>query len=282
MRVFVAGLRKLLKRPASFVSVGLLVGLLALILIASATVGQDAGASGNGNGDPGGGPAAARALLTFPGAYDLILSFLFGFGGLVAVIYGAAIAGSEWSWGTLKNAVARGESRTRYMLSTFAAIGLMLAVGLAISFALGVGLALLSATIAGVPTAGVSDADALARLPAMAGRGWFSIVEQAALGFAIATLARSQLAGIGAGIAFYFGEGFASIFLPDIIRYMPFAVARASIDTEGGGGFGGGGGGGGGLAESLAPDTALVLVGVWLVGSLLVTVLFTERAEITG
>jgi ABC-type transport system involved in multi-copper enzyme maturation permease subunit len=274
VRVFLAGLRKLATRPASYVSVGLLVGLLGLILIASATVPEDAG-GGPGDG-PGGSP---RALVTFPGTYDLILSFLFGLGGLVAVIYGAAIAGSEWTWGTLKNAVARGESRTRYMLSTFGAIALMLAVGLAISFALSILLALLGATIAGVSTAGVSDADTLARLPAMAARGWFSITEQAPLGFAIATLARSQLAGIGAGIAFYFGEGFAAIFLPDIIQYMPFAVARASIDTEG---SGGGIGGGGGFTETLPADTALVLVGVWLVGSLLVTVLFTERAEITG
>ena len=42
MRIFVAGLRKLVGRPASFVSVGLLVGLLGLILIASATVGRAA------------------------------------------------------------------------------------------------------------------------------------------------------------------------------------------------------------------------------------------------
>lgn len=271
MRIFLSGLRKMVGRPASFVSVGLLVGLLGLILIASATVGQE--------GDPEE-VFAARALLTFPGAYDLVLSFLFGLGGLVAVIYGAAIAGSEWSWGTLKNAVARGESRARYMLSTFAAIALMIAVGLALSFVLGVLLALLAATIAGVPTDGLTDADALARLPAMAARGWFAVVEQAALGFAIATLARSQLAGIGAGIAFYFGETFATIFLRDIVQYMPFAVARASIDTGDGGGFGGGGGGG--LIETLDPDFALLLVGVWLVGSLVVTVLFTERAEITG
>jgi hypothetical protein len=271
MRIFLAGLRKMVGRPASFVSVGLLVGLLGLILIASATVGQQEGSPR--------GQAAARALLTFPGAYDLILSFLFGLGGLVAVIYGAAIAGSEWSWGTLKNAVARGESRARYMLSTFAAIALMVAVGLALSFALGVLLAVLASTIAGIPTDGLTDADAIARLPAMAARGWFAVVEEAALGFAIATLARSQLAGIGAGIAFYFGEGFASIFLPDIIQYMPFAVARASVDTEGsGGGFGGGGG----VITALPADTALLLVGVWLVGSLAVTVLFTERAEITG
>jgi ABC-2 type transport system permease protein len=271
VRIFLSGLRKLVGRPASFVSVGLLVGLLGLIVIASATIAQrDVSA-----------PAARRALamVTFPGAYDLILSFMLGLGGLVAVIYGAAIAGSEWSWGTLKNAVARGESRTRYMLSTFAAIAVVVAVGLAITFVLGVGIALVGASIAGVSTSGLTDAGALARLPALAGRGWFSVVEQAALGFAIATLTRSQLAGIGAGIAFYFGEGFASIFLPDIIKYMPFAVARAAVDTGGGGGFEGGGNG---LTAALTPDTALLLVAAWLVGSLVVAVAFTERAEITG
>jgi ABC-type transport system involved in multi-copper enzyme maturation permease subunit len=266
MRIFVAGLRKLIGRPASFVTVGLLVGLLALIEIASATVAQRSES-----------PRAALALVTFPGAYDLILSFMFGLGGLFAVIYGAAISGSEWSWGTLKNAVARGESRTRYMVGTFAAIALMVAVGLAITFALGVIVAVIGAAIANVSTAGLTDSATLTRLPAMAGRGWFAVVEQAALGFAIATLARSQLAGIGAGIAFYFGEGFASIFLPDIVKYMPFAVARASIDTgASGGGFGGG------QVTALPPDTALLLVAIWLFGSLLVTVLFTERAEITG
>jgi ABC-2 type transport system permease protein len=270
MRLFTAGLRKLVGRPASFVSVGLLVGLLGLILIASATVGQSS--------DGPRGAAAARALLTFPGAYDFVLSFMFGLGGLVAVLYAAAIAGSEWSWGTLKSAVARGESRARYMLVTFAAIALMVAVGLVVTFILGIGLALLGATIAGIPTSGLTDGDTLARLPAMAARGWFAVVEQAALGFAIATLARSQLAGIGAGIAFYFGETFATIFLPDIIKYMPFAVARAAVDTGGGGSFGGDGA----AAGALAPDTALLLVGVWLVGALLVTVVFTERAEITG
>jgi hypothetical protein len=270
MRLFTSGLRKLIGRPASFVSVGLLVGLLGLIILASATVGQ-------GGSDPGDG-VAARALLTFPGAYTFVLSFMFGLGGLIAVTFAAAIAGSEWSWGTLKSAVARGESRTRYMLVTFAAIAVMIGVGLLVTFVLGVGLVVLGASIAGISTAGLTDADTLARLPSMAARGWFAVVEEAALGFAIATLARSQLAGIGAGLAFYFGELFATVFLPDIVKYMPFAVANASIDTGGGGGFGGGGGG----VPSLEPDTALVLVAAWLVGALLVTVLFTERAEITG
>jgi hypothetical protein len=165
------------------------------------------------------------------------------------------------------------------MLTLFAAIAVMIAVGLAVSFALGTVVALVAANIAGISTSGIADSDTLTRLPAQVARGWFAVVEQASLGFAIATLARSQLAGIGAGIAFYFGEGFAQIFLPDIVKYMPFAVARASIDT---GTAGGGFGGDAAAASALAPDTALILVGVWLVGSLVVALLFTERAEITG
>ena len=275
MRVFGGALRKLGRRPASFVTVGLLFGLFCLIVLgATITVLNPPSARS---------AAEAKLLLTFPGSYDLVLSFLFGLGGLFAVIYGAAVAGSEWSWGTLKNAVARGESRWRYMLLTFAAIAVMIAIGLAITFALGVGAAIVGANVAGVSTSGLNDADTFKRLPEEFARGWFAVTEEAALGFAIATLARSQLAGIGAGIAFYFGETFASIFLHDIIKYLPFDVARASIAIAGSAAAGGGGGGGGGLGlEPLAPDTALVLVGVWLVGSLIVALGFTERAEITG
>lgn len=270
MRVFISGLRKLIGRPASFVTFGLLAGLLVLIILATSVVAsRDASPAAT---------ARALALVRFPGAYDLILEFILGLGGLFAVIYGAAIAGSEWGWGTLKNAVARGESRTRYLLSTFTAIALMVAVGLALTFVIGIVAALVGANIAGVSTAGVNDPDALNRLPPLFVRGWFAVVEEASLGFAIATLARSQLAGIGAGIAFYFGETFARIFLPDIVKYMPFAVAQASVNT----GAATAGGEGGPAISLLPADTALALVAVWLIGSLLVTIIYAERAEITG
>lgn len=44
----------------------------------------------------------------------------------------------------------------------------------------------------------------------------------------------------------------------------------------------GGGPGGGAALARLSPDTAIVVVAAWLVGALLVTALFTERAEISG
>jgi hypothetical protein len=114
-------------------------------------------------------------------------------------------------------------------------------------------------------------------LPQRLLKGWFAVVEEGALGFTIATLARSQLAGIGVGIAFYFGEGFASIFLPDIVKYLPFSVANASLVTGSStaGVFAGG-------TSALPADQAQVLVVVWLVGALVLAALFSDRAEIAG
>ena len=90
----------------------------------------------------------------------------------------------------------------------------------------------------------------------------------------MATVARSQLAGIGIGIALYFGEAFAGIFLPDIVRYLPFNVANAAVGL-GDGGFGGG-------PNPVPQDAAMLLVGAWLLGSLIVAAVFSERADITG
>ncbi len=272
MRLFFSGLRKLTRRLATWVTFGLLSGLLVLILVV-------VGATANQAGAQSGREAAALALVTFPGAYDAILSFILGLGGLFAVIYGAAIAGSEWSWGTLKNAVARGESRSRYTLSSFAAIAVVMAIGLVLAFVIGVVAGLIAANLAGVSTSGLNDPATIQRLPEQFVRGWLAIIELGALGYAIATLARSQLAGIGAGIAFYFGGVFAAIFLPDIVKYLPFGVANAAVAT---GSSSSGGFGGGDTTAALDPNTALILVIVWMVASLAVAAVFTERAEVSG
>lgn len=266
MRLFVSGLRKLSTRMATLLTFGILAGLLVMIDMAVATT-----RGGNGQG-----PRNALALITFPGAYDQILRFILGFGGLLAVTYGAAIAGSEWTWGTLKTAVARGESRSRYLLAMFAAIAVVLAVGLLFAFLVGVVAAAAGSTIAGISLDGIGDRTILDKLPDHVVRGWVTITMTAAVGFAVATLARSQLAGIGVGIALYFGEAFAGIFLPDIVQYMPFNLATAAV------GAGGGFGGPQSTTTPLSADTALALVVVWLIGALVVAAGFAERAEITG
>ena len=268
MRLFAANLRKLGRRLATWLTFGILIGLLVLIFVSVGATAAEV------RGEPGG--EAALVLLTFPGAYEQILTFILGLGGLLAVIYGAAIAGSEWTWGTFKAAVARGESRSRYMLLSFAAVALLVGVGLLLAFAIGIAAAAGGASLAGISLEGMSDREALGQLPNQLARGWLGIATQCGIGFAIATLARSQLAGIGVGVAAYFAERFAAIFFSDLVKFLPFAASSAIIGADQPAGSGGP------MITVLDPNTALAFTAGWLVLALIVPALFVERAEIGG
>jgi len=230
MRLFISTLSKLRGRLATWLTLGLLILLLTLIYLAVGATAKQAAVQPNGR--------AVLELLTFPGAYALILSFILGLGGLFVMAYAAAI-------------------------------------GLLIAFAVGVIVTFVAAKLAGVSTDGITETTILGNLPEQFARGWLGLVEVGALGFTIATLARSQLAGVGAGIGIYFAESFAGLFLPDVIKYLPFKAATAIIATNASVG-------GGQAPTRLDPNTALVVVLIWLVGSLVVTAVFTERAEISG
>jgi ABC-2 type transport system permease protein len=260
MRLLLDDLGRLARRPATWVSYGLVVGLMVFVFVVI-------GATANNLPESAGGGQAALSVLTFPGAYDSVLAFLIGIGTLLAVIYGAAVAGSEWNWGTLKNAIARGESRAGYVTALFGAVAVVLAVGLVAAMAIGVAAAAVGAY--------------LGALPEKLARGWLGVAEAAAIGFAIATLARSQLAGIGVGIATYFGEQFSTIFFPDIVKFLPFHAAEAALNLSQSGGVSVGNGGAQ-VTAHLAPGVALVVVLCWLAGALVVGAVVTRRADITG
>ena len=63
-----------------------------------------------------------EALLSFPGAYTNLSGMLVVLLGIGGAAWAGAVAGGEWSWNTFRLALARGESRVRYVLVTFAAI----------------------------------------------------------------------------------------------------------------------------------------------------------------
>jgi len=218
------------------------------------------------------------ALLSFPTAYGGALAFVTGLGGLLAMAFAAAAAGADWGWGMVKVAVARGESRSRYILTKLLGVEVILILGFAIAYGVALGAALVAGRIAGIPTTGFDDQTALQALPGQLWRGYLGIAEQASIGFAIATLARSQLAGLGAGIALYFAEQFATLFLPDVVKVLPFHVATVALGVS----VRGAGGAGGGGAAQLDQPTAFLLVIAYLVGGAIVSAIFVERAEISG
>ncbi len=270
MRQFRSSLRKLRRRPASWVTFLLLVGMLLLLIFFIVVATQQVVDPTSSLG--------ARQFLTFPAAYELTLQLVLGLGGLLAVTYGAAIAGSEWTWGTLKAAVARGESRTRYTLAGYAGVAVYTWIGTVGAFVAGVAAIALGALVVNAPLSGMGDLEALARMPELFARAFLGLAMNAAIGFAIATVARSQLAGIGVGIGLFFLEGVASVFLPEVLRWFPFSASGAVA----GGTFGQGAAIESGLGAQLSPDVAIPVVIAWLAGSLAVACVFTERAEISG
>ncbi|HEX5467124.1 MAG TPA: hypothetical protein VFW92_10675 [Candidatus Limnocylindrales bacterium] len=269
MKLFAAGIRKLLRRPASLITLFFVLAIMALIYLAtSVTSDRSAGAQAQ---------AALDSLFGLPEAYRTLIGLILGLGGLLAVIYGAAISGSEWAWGTFKAAVARGESRSRYILLTFASVAVVLGLGLLVAFIVGVLLVLLGATIAGSPLDGLGDADALRALPDLLLRGWLGLVLSGGIGFAVATLTRSQLAGIAIGIGLYFGEQFSVLLLPDFVRYLPFNAASALIATTGPEAAQAQA-----ITQALDPNLAVLAVAAWLVAALVLSAVAAEVAEISG
>jgi ABC-2 type transport system permease protein len=271
MALFAVSLLKLRRRTASWVLLAILVGLITLVFAGLAISAGDA---------PG--RLQLRVILSFPNAYLVLVGIILGFGGLLAVTYGAAVIGADWAWGTIRAVVARGESRIRYTLMTFAALAVVIGLGTLVAFAIGAVLAVLAASSVEVSTAGAGDPETLSTLPELLARTWFGLVLHAAIGFAIAMLFRSQLAGIGAGLAVYFAEIFLAI-VPaarDLLPYFPFNVAQSVVTAAEGFGERFGGRGMGGFTQ-LDGDTALVLAGVYLVVALAIAAMAAWRAQIT-
>jgi len=270
VRLLRSDLRKLRSRPVTWITLLLLVGLDALVLF-SIVIGSRLSAD----------PVTSiqmRQYLTFPGAFELTLARLVGVGGMLAAAYGAAIAGSEWGWGTLKAAIARGESRSRLTLTGFLAVTIYACLGLLVVFAVAVALTALAAVATGVDISGLAETSALLALPEPYLRACVGIAMSTAIGYAIATVARSQMAGIVLAIGLYFAESIAGIFAPHVFKWFPFTASSAVVrGVE----FDSGSVGGIEIAV-LDPPVALLVTLAWLVAFLGLAAVYTERAEIGG
>jgi ABC-type transport system involved in multi-copper enzyme maturation permease subunit len=187
---------------------------------------------------------AIQLIAGFPGAYQTAVDYALGaLGTLLAMAYAAMIAGADWNWGVLRNVIARGESRTRYILAKAVAIAIVLTIGVliisAVSLAFVVFVGLLSNVRMGDPLSGLS----LAVLRDQFFLGWLVLLERASIGFAVAVVLRSQIAGVVVGIVLFIGESIvSSILLVALIaekladpgaplpvqwfQFLPFAVGN--------------------------------------------------------
>ena len=232
MRLIRAELLKMRRRTATYVLLIVAITITALVFLA---VGQGLGgfACALDIDVPVG---VGSCIVEFPQAYALIGQFAFAIGGLLAIVYSAAIVGSDWSWGVLRNIIARGESRARYLMAKAIALAIVLAIGVLAVFFFAFAMTFVAAGIYGIPVANPFRGDGLQDLLANLALGYPVVLERAALGFAVAVVLRSQLAGAVVGVVLFVGEGVLTTFLT--IASVIGSVGGGGFDPEGGFGQG--------------------------------------------
>src|SRR3954471_1962911 len=136
-----------------------------------------------------------QGLVAFPQAYIFFQQAIYQLGGLIAIVFAAAYVGADWNWGVLRNVAARGESRERYLIAKFVALTIVLGLALLVLFGASFLFLFLTSLIYNVPFANPFRADGLTDLLVWIVAGFPILIQRAAIGFAVAAIFRSQLAG---------------------------------------------------------------------------------------
>lgn len=146
-----------------------------------------------------------RDVLTFPSLDDFGLSIGLGFfGSVMIIIVAAGMMGNEYGWNTLRPLTARARSRSGLLTAKMVTAFLYSALFMAALAVLIGGLSLLGSAIAGVD-AQVSG-DAIADAARFTGKVVLVNLPYVALAFMLATLARSNVAGIAGTLGVSFIE----------------------------------------------------------------------------
>ncbi len=282
MRLLGAELLKLRRRWASYVVLGVLLGLMTVVYLLI------------GLTSPTGGGLATNLVIRFPNAYAVINQFIFGLGSLLAVSYAAAIGGADWNWGVLRVIIARGEGRSRYMLAKYLGLAIACILGVLIAYAAGIALTFMGAALAGASAGDPFAGEGTTTLVHSLVYGTFVLLQRAAMGFAVAVLLRSQVAGVVIGIVLYIGENILSTVLLAItfggtalrglethdsqwFQFLPFSIGDSVLSAASASV-------GGDVTRMLLTPVSLgaaaAATALYLVAALIVAMVATERAEI--
>ena len=278
-----AEMLKIRKRRATWIMFGIFLAFLAFIIIG---IGQIVFGEGGADSED---LAPANAALRFPVGYGALLQFVAEMGRWIVIVFATMVVGSEYSWGTVRQVMARGASRNRYLAAKLAAIVFSALVGMLLTLLVGAGLMVVGDLLANgwdpiLPDGFFVDL-AVDSLRTLAVLSVFALVA-----FCIAVLTRSAAGGLGLGLGYLFVEAilqpiFRAIggFWADLADFLLTSLASAAMagNALGAGEFFGDGDSGFGTG-GMEPGTAglyLLLYGVVL---LAISVWVFNRRDITG
>jgi len=188
--------------------------LLALIAGAAAQVllfGVVAYHAERGEPEYGDAPPGLRSF-AMPWALHTMLDSGQFWGAILIAFVVASMVATEYGWGTVRLAIARGQSRTRYLATKLLGATVTATALLLVTLALAVSAALIASWLEGEPlTPDVRGGPSASEIPIMVLRAGLGILPYGMLAFCLAVIGRSTAMGATGLLIYKLGE---SILLP--------------------------------------------------------------------
>ena len=176
-------------RPAFLVSSGLVVGITVLVFTANWYLATH----------PGVGDRPVPIASLYPDQFvNHAMGAGFPLGAAIAIVLGAIVAGSEYSWGTLKTLFTQGPGRLTTWWGRVLVFTAWMAILTAILFASGAAYSVVIAASNSHAVVWPAAADIVKGFGAV----WLILTVNGALGMAIAVLVRQSAAAIGIGVVY--------------------------------------------------------------------------------
>jgi ABC-type transport system involved in multi-copper enzyme maturation permease subunit len=272
-------LLKIRTRTVTWVSFGIVVAFLAFMIIGVRLIIK--GAEGPGSEEF----MQTNSALRFPLGFGALPNLEVQFGLWAVLVLVSLLVGSEYSWGTLRLVLARGPSRTQFMLAKLVAVMIAITIGT-------VAILIVAAVLMPVGDLAVGVFDPVypdGFLPDLI-LDWLRtagvLMIYLAVAFAAAGLLRSAGAGLAVGVGFIVLEqivghvfsGFGGM-LATIGSYFPSAIVRSVLNANrlSSGMFGGESPG-----TTLGPWTAGGLIALYFIVLTGATIWVFNRRDITS
>lgn len=188
------------RRPLLWIALAIMLGFLLLADAAFLLL-----ATPSGDSILAAAAAELRQLLAPPNSLYITLGAINQIGGLLAIVLGAAVVGSDLDWGTLRLLLLRQPRRATYVAGALLTLAGALLLGLLLSATAGLLLSLAVAPAAGVTLDWAALGAALTGPAYYAAllRSYATLLVWGLLGVAAAVLLRSFGAGLGVALGYY-------------------------------------------------------------------------------
>lgn len=193
-------------RPAFLVSSGMVAAITALLYGFSWYLALHPSA-----GDRGG----VSILTLYPDQFvNNVMGAAFPLGAAIAIVLGALISGSEYSWGTMKTSLTQGPGRLTTWFGRVVAFEVWMGILTVVLFAVGAASSIVVASVQGHTIAWPAIVDIAKGL----GTIWLVFAVNGAIGLALGVLIRSSAAALGVGLIYVFAVEIIAVRFIDSIN----------------------------------------------------------------